>query len=208
MSTTPEQQITAAIANKKKTASKADRKAKVAAQTNVDDTFGSCTFVFLTGKDDKGKTIVGDGSLNNAPRYQPIKVKRSLLKIGRIDVNGVADKDADTIESESTGRQPRQTVSVSFGSSLRPRKTTKGSKGRTLSAKYYSKNWLSFGVPTSATSMDVIAWIKKCWGVQPLELRMGKSIYVITKRKKAINDGKSASRSKAAQAAAATAGKE
>lgn len=208
MSTTPEQAIQKAILAKAKTATKAERKAKVSSQTNFDDTYGVANFPFLVGKNDAGKTVVGDGSLANAQRVQPIKIKVSTLKLGRIDVNG-ASKD-DEVQQQNAGRTPSKPIQVSFGASLRVRKkSTKARKpgAKALSAKYYSKNWITISVPTSATSLDVIAWIKKNWKVQPLEMRMGQTIYTITKRKKAINDGKSNSRSENAKAAVATAGK-
>lgn len=208
MSTTPEQAIDKAIAAKKKTASRAERKAKVSSQTNFDDTFGTANFPFLVGKNDKGKVVVGDGSLATAQRVQPIKIKVSTLKLGRIDVNG-ANQD-DEVQQQQAGRTPSKPIQVSFGASLRVRKkSTKARKpgAKPLSAKYYSKNWITISVPTSATALDVIAWIKKNWKVQPLELKMGQTIYAITKRKKAINDGKSTSRAANAKAATATAGK-
>lgn len=207
MSTTPEQAIDKAIAAKKKTATKAERKAKVSSQTNFDDTYGVANFPFLVGKNDSGKTVVGDGSLATAQRYQPIKIKVSTLKLGRIDVNG-ASKD-DEVQQQTAGRTPSKPIKVSFGASLRVRKASKTKKAgaRQLSAKYYSKNWITISVPTSATSLDVIAWIKKNWKVQPLELRMGQTIYTITKRKKAINDGKSNSRAANVKGAESVAGK-
>jgi hypothetical protein len=208
MSTTPEQAIDKAIAAKKKTATKAERKSKVSSQTNFDDTFGVANFPFLVGKNDSGKTVVGDGSLAKAERVQPIKIKVSTLKLGRIDVNGA---DNNVVQQQAAGRTPSKPIKVSFGASLRVRKPSTATRkpgAKKLSAKYYSKNWITLSVPTSATSLDVIAWIKKNWKVQPLELRMGQTIYQITKRKKAINDGKSVSKAANAKAAAATAGKE
>jgi hypothetical protein len=207
MTITPDQLIDKAIASKKKTATKAERKAKVSSQTNFDDTFGTVNFPFLVGKDKAGKTVVGNGSIDSAERIQPIKVKISTIKLGRIDVNSSAREDG--LVAEDTGRRPSKPIKISFGASLRIRKPGKSRKpgAKALSAKYYSKNWITLSVPTSATSLDVIAWIKKNWKVQPLEMVMGQTRYQITKRKKAINDGKSNSRAGNAKAAAATAGK-
>jgi hypothetical protein len=208
MSATPEQAIDEAIKLKKKTATKAERKAKVTSQTNFDDTYGFASFPFLEGKDKDGKKIVGDGSIANAPRIQPIRIKVSTLKIGRIDTGGATGDGY--IEQRSSQIAPSQQIKVSFGASLRtrkPSKTTRSKTAKQLSAKYYSKNWIALSVPTSATSLDIISWIKKNWGVQPLELRVGQTVYQITKRKKAINTGKSNSKNATAIAAAATAGK-
>ena len=208
MSVTPEQAIEKAIKAKVKTATKAERKAKVSSQTNFDDTFGVVDFPFLVGRDKNGKLVGGDGSLDKAERVQPIKIKLSTLKLGRIDTN--ASAKGDEVQQQAAGRTPSKPIKVSFGASLTVRKPPKVARkpgARALSAKYYSKNWITISVPVSATSLDVIAWIKKNWKVQPLEMRMGQTIYSITKRKKAINDGKSSSKAANAKAAAATAGK-
>lgn len=208
MSATPEQAIDKAISAKAKTATRAERKAKVTSQTNFDDTFTTVNFPFILGRNAAGKIVGGNGDLATAVRAQPIRIKISTVKIGRIDTNGAA-KD-DEVQQENAGRNPSKPIYVTFGASLRTRKPSKVARkpgARTLSAKYYSKNWLQISVPVSATALDVIAWIKKNWLVQPLEMRMGQTIYTITKRKKAINTGKSSSKAGNAKAAAVTAGK-
>jgi hypothetical protein len=175
------------IKRKNSSTSAAAKRAKVKSKTNFDDTYADVIFpfVFATKLNAQAKAVANTAGLEKAQRSATVKVKVALVKQAKIDSTAgiVIGGNGAPIGHES-GFGAVKPIKVTFRTTLVARRGS--ATGR--SAKTYKKEWKSLSVPKSATALDVIAWIKNNWGVQPDQLQIGSKIYNIKPRKKVYNN--------------------
>ncbi len=183
---TIEKALTEAQIARKKTAKAARKQNKV----SVNNTYTEVPFYYQ------------DGSMD------VVYIKRSTAIKYRLPEVPLGVYEADSA-GKITGQNFRvfkgKAIAVSDGYILKDRKTP--TKGRSTGAggkrsialtKSYSRRYQSLRVPVSATTADVILWIKKHWGTKPDTLRIGKQqIALGLKKSKAQHKAENAAKDKA-----------